>query len=44
MIEIFLIVLLGSSLLIFAEEKEWQVYVKLALYLTVSSLILTLFA
>ncbi|MEK4628271.1 MAG: hypothetical protein ABS944_15945 [Solibacillus sp.] len=44
MIEILLLVLLGSSLLVFAEEKEWHVYVKLALYLTVSSYILSLFA
>jgi hypothetical protein len=44
MIEILLLVLLGSSLLVFAEEKEWQVYVKLALYLTVSGYILSLFA
>ncbi|WP_255417945.1 MULTISPECIES: hypothetical protein [unclassified Lysinibacillus] len=44
MIEIFLIVMLGSSLLMFTEEKEWQSYVKLALYLTVSSYIVSLFA
>lgn len=44
LIELFLLVLLGSSLLVFAEEKEWQVYVKLALYLILSSAVLTFFA
>ena len=44
LIELFLLVLLGSSLLIFAEEKEWQVYVKLVLYLILSSAVLSFFA
>lgn len=44
MIDILLIVLLGSSLLFFVEEKEWQVYVKLALYISVSHLFLSFFA
>ena len=44
MIQLFLFILLGSSLLVFAEEKQWQVYVKLALYLFVTSTILSIFA
>ena len=44
MIEIFLIILLASSLLLFADEREWQSYVKLALYLSMMSYILLLFA
>ncbi|MGN7478361.1 hypothetical protein ACTHOQ_10925 [Solibacillus silvestris] len=44
MIQLFLFILLGSSLLVFADERQWQVYVKLALYLIVTSTILSLFA
>lgn len=44
MIEIFLFILLGSSLLVFAEEKEWQAYVKLALYIMVTTSIASLLA
>lgn len=44
MIELFLVILLGSSLLVFVEENEWQVYVKLALYITLTSFIASLFA
>ncbi|MGE7981288.1 MULTISPECIES: hypothetical protein [Solibacillus] len=44
MIQLFLFILLGSSLLIFADERQWQVYVKLALYLFVASTILSFFA
>jgi hypothetical protein len=44
MIELFLIILLASSLLLFADEREWQSYVKLALYLSMMSYILSLFA
>lgn len=44
MIQLFLIILLASSLLMFADEKEWQSYVKLALYLTTVSYILSIFA
>ena len=44
MIELLLLILLGSSVLIFVEEKTWQVYVKLALYVAVTTMILSLFA
>lgn len=44
MIQLFLFILLGSSLLVFADERQWQVYVKLALYLFVTSTILSFFA
>ena len=44
MTQLFLLVLLGSSLLVFAEERQWQPYVKLALYLFVTTYVLTLFA
>ena len=40
MIQILLFVLLGSSLLVFIEEREWQAYVKLALFIIVSTSIL----
>lgn len=40
MIQILLFVLLGSSLLVFIEEREWQAYVKLALFIIVSASIL----
>src|SRR5690606_40169847 len=43
-IQLFLFILLGSSLLIFADERQWQVYVKLALYLFVTSTILSFFS
>ena len=44
MIQIVLFVLLGSSLLIFIEEREWQAYVKLALFIIVSASVLKFFA
>lgn len=44
MTHLFLFVLLGSSLLIFLEEKEWQVYMKLALYLFITTSIASLLA
>ncbi|MEK4700301.1 hypothetical protein MKX47_11945 [Solibacillus sp. FSL R7-0668] len=44
MIELFLFVLLGSSLLFFVEEREWQTYVKLALFIIFTTSIASLLA
>ena len=44
MIQLFLLILLGSSLLVFADERQWHVYVKLALYLFAASTIVSMFA
>ena len=44
MVHLFLFILLGSSLLVFVEEKEWQAYVKLALYLLLTTSIASLLA
>lgn len=44
MLGLFLLILLGSSLLVLADEREWIVYVKLALFLMVYGLIVAMLA
>ncbi|MEK4229904.1 hypothetical protein [Solibacillus sp. FSL H8-0538] len=41
---IMMLILLGSCLLVLADEKEFIVYVKLALFLTLYGLVLNTFA
>lgn len=43
-ISIGLFVLLGSTLLLLAEEKEWIIYMKLALFIIVFRLLAAIFA